>query len=107
MSTVYVYALAEPDTGEIRYIGLTEGLAYRFKHHMSNTELSKKNPRALWLRSLRDAGMEPRMIVLETLHDMGFWFALPVEKAWIKFYCAQGANLTNTIHNERLKRASE
>lgn len=58
---VFIYALCEPGTRTIRYIGKTCNLKNRFKDHMS-TSSKKGNPLGEWLRGLE--GKKPNLVVL-------------------------------------------
>lgn len=64
-SPMYLYALAEPDTGEIRYIGKTEDtVKRRLSKHMAPSSLRRKCHRTDWISSLKKRGMKPALIVL-------------------------------------------
>jgi predicted GIY-YIG superfamily endonuclease len=97
MEIVYVYALAEPDTNEVRYIGLTSEPGRRLQEHMS--ALRSHSVKVEWLKSLKVAGRMPQLVILETVECEHWSDAEPREQAWIHHYCAQGADLTNAQHN--------
>lgn len=56
---VYIYALCEPDTGEIRYVGQSNNPAARLTYHLSNSAAA--NVRA-WVSGL--GGRRPMSVVL-------------------------------------------
>ena len=43
MEKYFIYTLAHPITGEIKYIGKTNNLKRRFNQHLSNNNLLKKS----------------------------------------------------------------
>lgn len=97
-----IYALAEPDSMDIRYCGKTvkllrdrmynhEGDAYRLKsRHVCN-----------WLRKVYDAGQKPAVIVCEELELSGYTRRDQLrhlnerERAWIEQFKSLGFRLTN------------
>ena len=59
-----VYALCDPGTEDIRYVGCTSNLADRIQRHRSNkgpVNLAMK----VWMAELNDSGQAPNVIVLE------------------------------------------
>lgn len=86
-----VYALAHPETGEIRYVGKTIAVPRdRLKTHMraaygrmAHTRLSR------WLRTLPS---EPQLLTLEECSEAD---AGTAERRWISELREQGARLTN------------
>lgn len=62
MKTAIIYALCEPGTRTIRYIGMTtKGVAHRLRQH-GRTSAKLKNHLGNWLRSLR--GISPAIVPL-------------------------------------------
>lgn len=60
-----LYALRDPRTQEIRYIGKSIKTAdERFRHHLKKSTLSRKNHRTTWILSLLKLGLKPIMQVL-------------------------------------------
>lgn len=57
----YIYALTEPDTGEIRYIGQTPNPEQRFRRHSYSKSGS---PVRRWIRSLALTGKTPGAVLL-------------------------------------------
>jgi hypothetical protein len=88
--TWHIYALKDPRTEEVRYIGVTTDPKRRFRKHLTSKDLS--TPRARWIAELREAGLRPSQEIIET----GTADSQAAEKRWILFYRAEGCDLTNT-----------
>ena len=58
---VTIYALGDPRSGEIRWVGQTVDPAMRLAHHCSGPGA----PTQAWIRELKAAGLRPRMTLLE------------------------------------------
>lgn len=90
-----IYTLADPITNEIRYVGLTcKTLAARQSRHLTDARnLSKKNHRTHWLRSLLKQQLKP---VIETLDEASSYDELiKLEMYWISQLKAWNFKLTN------------
>lgn len=61
-----IYALIDPRTSQIRYVGVTFRKKRRFNEHMSRAMKGGKTHRDCWIRSLVAAGFQPTYQVLET-----------------------------------------
>lgn len=87
---IYVYALTQPDTGEVAYIGRTNHPRSRWITHCR----TKDHWRAVgrWLISLREQGLRPGISILEAVPDSAWQDA---ERRWIAYYRAQGVRLVN------------
>lgn len=60
----YIYALAEPTTGEVRYIGKSNTPIVRLERgHMYQT--ARNNHKMNWISSLRKNGLKPVLKILE------------------------------------------
>lgn len=69
MRKAFIYALCEPGSRKVRYIGQTVNPQVRFKHHLSGSS-KKKTHLGYWLKSVLDAGQVPNLVVLcETTED--------------------------------------
>lgn len=86
----YIYALTEPDTGEIRYIGKSIRPLGRLADHCNDPS---KTHRTNWIQSLLSNGKRPGMVVLEEVADGDRW--QDVERAWIARGRSAGWRLTN------------
>lgn len=90
----YIYALSEPETGAIRYVGKTSrSPAKRLAQHICRTSLTPKRHSCRWIAGLVNRGLKPAMEVLEIVPDDGDWQA--AERRWISYYRESGASLVN------------
>jgi hypothetical protein len=88
--TGHIYALAEPDTGEVRYVGKTlNGVERRVRGHVKSAHDGGRLYVHNWLRKL---DVPPQFIIIEALPEDELAEA---EKYWIKFMRLTGARLTN------------
>lgn len=87
-----VYALSDPRTNEVHYVGCTVLLRDRMLVHM--TGKNKSNPiMQAWIDELKSLGMRPKATILDKTES---WRAAPVrERWWIQFYLREGAPLAN------------
>lgn len=107
----YIYTLAHPKTGEIRYVGKTTNLKRRTYQHC-NTKISKKlNNKHLgnWLLSILNNDLKPTLEIIEECVDD--W--VKYEQYWIEQFKQWGFNLLNLTkggegfgykHSEETKR---
>lgn len=103
-----IYALVDPRTDEVRYVGKAHDVTIRLEKHISLAKYGKMDHKSNWLRSLMDVGMSPSILTLETGFGLDWG---PVEIKWIAHYRGNGAPLTNVsgggeggIHSEETKR---
>jgi hypothetical protein len=95
MQMIYIYALRDPITNLIRYIGKTKDFKKRLQSHISGARNLEKSHRcARWIREIVAQGAKPTMVVLHSMPDDGDWQA--AEKKHIAEYLALGHQLTNT-----------
>lgn len=85
----FIYALLEPDTNDVRYIGKSDNPKRRFQNHLTD---KRKNHRTSWIKSLKNKGQEPLLIILE---EVAFEIWQIRERHWISFYREKGADLVN------------
>lgn len=86
---VNVYSLIDPETLEVRYIGITVNLKYRQLSNFSE----KHNPEKIaWVNSLKQKGLLPIMNILE---KVPFCFGKYVETKYICESIAKGYKLFN------------
>lgn len=88
-----VYALCEPDTGEIRYIGCTKCPRRRRAEQFS----CPKWPVSPWVRHLRANGLVPEFRVLAEAIDDGWVPGLSLEDQVIAQYASP--RLLNKFRN--------
>lgn len=88
----YIYALVDPITQEIKYIGKTKKkVRDRLREHIGEAKSYRnKNYRVDWIRSLLSENLVPNIFILEKCKD---W--QNAEKFWIKLCKNQGCKLTN------------
>ena len=60
---IYIYALEDPCTGDVRYVGQTRDLKVRLRSHLWQARTGKAANKALgrWIRSLLDQDVSPRI----------------------------------------------
>lgn len=88
----YIYALIDPRTRQIRYIGQTDDLTKRLQQHI----MDKSNtPKTEWIKGLLAANMRPDIIQLAQIEDEDN--AHMIEYRWVYFGRKNGWELTNTV----------
>lgn len=90
--TTFIYALKDPTTGAIRYIGKTKNPRGRFSSHISNIR-RENNHRARWIRSLLVRGFKPTLEIIDEVPVLEWpqW-----EVAYIEFFREQDCDLVNS-----------
>jgi len=81
-----IYALTDPRTEEIRYIGVSVRPKARYNEHLSNAVKGGRTHRDCWIRSLIYQEIRPGYLVLEEVPAR--------ERHWIAYYREWG-HLTN------------
>ena len=91
---VYVYALRDPDTGNVRYVGKTIDPRDRYQSYMSPSVQENENhlPVIRWVKKLREREHYPVMYLIECVAE-AVWEER--ERHWISFYRAKGLDLLN------------
>jgi hypothetical protein len=89
----YIYALTEPDTGLIRYIGKTSNPRVRYRNHLIPRELSVKSHKTHWLRGLLSQGKKPGLLILQCIPESEWEDS---ERGWIAQFKESGYDLVNT-----------
>lgn len=90
----YIYALVDPRTREIRYVGKAADPQRRLSGHMRDSVLRRYNDkRTCWLKSLKALGIVPSIVILECVPESD-WRACEIK--WIAHFRSTGTNLTNT-----------
>lgn len=86
-----IYALIDPDSGQIAYIGMTRNPEQRALRHR---EIDPSNPaKTMWMQGLRARGLLPPMRILEAVQ--GKTQALEREARWIEACERAGIRLLN------------
>ena len=89
-----IYALIDPRDNAIRYVGKSDRGLIRTTEHGTDGHLSRdKTYKGNWIRQLKKAGIEYRVMILEE-HDSSCFLA-KAEIWWIEFLRMAGYRLTN------------
>lgn len=81
---VRIYALSDPITGEVRYIGKTvKHIETRLSEHLSKSIKNPTNYKDSWVISLNNKGLKPLISVVE-MCEKDCWEER--EKYWIDYY---------------------
>lgn len=92
MKTTFIYALCEPGTRSIRYIGKTYRIKQRFKEHLRDS-IKNKTHLGNWLRLLKSQQQKPEMIILREV-PIELWEI--AEERYIRLARGLGMNLVNS-----------
>lgn len=90
MKTSFIYALCEPGTRTIRYIGQTNSLKRRVREHL-NISIKRKTHLGNWLRSCLPA--LPGLVILHEVEENESW--QEEERRYISCARAIGIDLVN------------
>jgi hypothetical protein len=90
-ATAYVYALCEPDTLMVRYIGWSGCPAVQFRKHLRDA-YTETYHKARWIRKLLSVGKKPQLVILKSCDLLD---APILEKACIALLRSCGMDLTN------------
>jgi hypothetical protein len=91
MSETFIYALCEPDTNKIRYVGKSNNPQERLKRHVGMYEPNQTHKQN-WVRSVLEQGKSPSLLVLEKV-DTTEWEGREIW--WIEKCKKEGIQLTN------------
>ena len=87
-----IYALKDPETGLLRYIGKTTRPAQRYRDHLRERSRSH---RGNWIAGLASRGLAPGMVFLEMVEGAGDPNWEVHERWWIAYARAHGWPLVN------------
>jgi|SRR5579864_6729842 len=96
MTNWVIYALRDPRTDEVRYVGGTHRPAKRLREHVSSA-LSANGfvtRKASWIRELVGLNLKPIAEILERGSGDG---CVEAERRWMAHFRGAGSSLTNTI----------
>jgi len=93
MKAVYIYGLVDPRTYEIKYIGASKDLKWRYIYHLSDVRAKLKFnrkllPKDIWISELLSNNLKPIMVILEMCSEEDWE---EKERLWI----SKETNLTN------------
>jgi hypothetical protein len=78
----FIYALIDPITKDVRYIGKSNNPHKRLFGHNGHIRAKTKSHKHFWIKSLLDQGFVPTILILEKC-EKSIWQER--EKDWIKF----------------------
>lgn len=88
----YIYALSDPRTKAVCYVGKTNSLSGRYWAHCRD---KKRTPKALWIQDLSRIGLLPEIDIVDFCKaDSLDWEEL--ERKWISNFSAMGFKLLNS-----------
>lgn len=90
---VLIYALADPRDETVRYVGKTVDRASRLEQHR-DPEACRNRAMRQWLRDLKAARLEPKMMTLSIVIRR-YWGA--AERSWIAYFDMRGWRLYNLL----------
>lgn len=95
--TVSIYALVDPRTQQVRYIGQTCDIKKRYNNINAPSHSSKSIALNEWVKSIKSSGLKPIMVILqETTQDI----AGALEQEWMIRFQQAGAKLINQRFNK-------
>lgn len=88
-----IYGLADPETGEIRYIGKSTSALNRPKQHLSPYFLKKSDYKNNWIKTVLVRGLRPTIEILDWTDDPSALNEMEIR--YIAQFRSAGARLTN------------
>jgi hypothetical protein len=88
----FIYALADPETDEIRYVGKADCVKERFASHLREAKTGKVSYKCNWIRQVTGKNLTPKLIVLEEVSQEDWKKA---EIYYIEEFKKFGHGLTN------------
>lgn len=90
---VYIYAIVDPRTDEVRYVGKTTAPPRRFRDHicLARSGLAEYYS-SRWMREILSDNKRPILKILQACAEENWQDR---ERYWIEFYKSKGCSLTN------------
>ncbi len=93
INAYYIYALCDPTTKQVRYIGYTYHPSRRLNGHIADARNKSQNPlKKAWLLGLAAKNLKPTMRVLERTDEAN---VTKREEYWYKLAIQCGCDLIN------------
>jgi DNA-binding MarR family transcriptional regulator len=91
-----IYALIDVRDNSIRYVGVTKNTFNCLSQHLLDT--GNNTPKGLWLVEMQQAGVAPKLEVLEVINSSedAYQIARERERYWIQKLTSEGSSLINT-----------
>jgi DNA-binding CsgD family transcriptional regulator len=93
MQIVFIYALHDPRSGELRYVGASANPQHRLTLHLCPSQRARSGEQGAWMTELVRQNLKPSISIIEK-SDCSNWRIR--ERFWIAHYRTGGARLTNT-----------
>jgi len=93
--SAFIYALCDPTSSLIRYVGKSNDPQQRLRNHIytaTSPSVCLETYSARWIRSILDRGDRPQLVILEETDQDGWPEA---ERRWIRVLRTAGCELTN------------
>ena len=87
-----IYALIDPRTNLVRYVGKSQNPATRLRRHIHEANKGNTTHKCCWIASLLHLNLKPILSILEVC-EHAVWKEREIY--WIAFYRELGADLTN------------
>lgn len=92
MLITFIYALIDPRTDAVRYVGKSDKPRTRLRQHIRAASGGANSRLYQWIRELLAAGLEPHMEILEEV-SVNEW--PDAERHWMEVYHGRGCQLLN------------
>lgn len=90
MKQVNIYALVDPTTKTVRYVGKTQKeLSIRLLEHLEPARLKHHTYKNHWINSLLTSGLKPEIVLIKQVEGNDWQF-------WEQYYISIYENLTNS-----------
>lgn len=101
---MYIYALTDPRTNKIRYIGKTYDINKRYQSHLLNSSLKNKTYKNYWIKSLLKVGLVPEIKILAKCKDIN---SDVMEKRYISKYKKLGKLTNGTLGGDGISKGTK